>query len=114
MAPFWGQPEGPGPLWRETRRSECDDGLGAGSVSGGCVEDDLIYKIRDESLAVDRPQVVIYAVHITNRSIQPEITILAACRAQVCDSETVGERGQILPISTRISGICKEKAARAC
>ena len=35
-----------------------DDGLVSGSVSGGCVEDDLIYKIRDESLAVDRPQVV--------------------------------------------------------
>jgi xanthine dehydrogenase accessory factor len=39
-----------------------DDGLVAGSVSGGCVEDDLIYKIRDESLAVDRPQVVTYGI----------------------------------------------------
>jgi len=39
-----------------------DDGLVSGSVSGGCVEDDLIYKIRDESLAVDRPQVVTYGI----------------------------------------------------
>ncbi len=39
-----------------------DDGLVAGSVSGGCVEDDLIHKIRDESLAVDRPQVVTYGI----------------------------------------------------
>jgi xanthine dehydrogenase accessory factor len=39
-----------------------DDGLVSGSVSGGCVEDDLIFKIRDESLAVDRPQVVTYGI----------------------------------------------------
>jgi len=37
----------------------------------------------------------------------------------VFDSETVGERVQILTISRmlmklRISGICKEKAVRAC
>ena len=38
------------------------DGLVAGSVSGGCVEDDLISKIRDESLQVERPQVVTYGV----------------------------------------------------
>jgi hypothetical protein len=35
---------------------------------------------------------------------------LAACRTQVFESETVAERAQILPILTRISGICKEKA----
>ncbi len=39
-----------------------EDGLVAGSVSGGCVEDDLIFKIRDESLAVERPQVVTYGI----------------------------------------------------
>jgi xanthine dehydrogenase accessory factor len=39
-----------------------DDGLVAGSVSGGCVEDDLIFKIRDESLAIERPQVVTYGI----------------------------------------------------
>ncbi len=30
----------------------------------------------------------------------------------MCESETMGERGQILTISTRISGICKEKAVK--
>lgn len=39
-----------------------DDGLVAGSVSGGCVEDDLIDKIRNQSLRVERPQVVTYGV----------------------------------------------------
>lgn len=39
-----------------------DDGLVAGSVSGGCVEDDLIDKIRNQTLRVERPQVVTYGV----------------------------------------------------
>jgi xanthine dehydrogenase accessory factor len=39
-----------------------DDGLVAGSVSGGCVEDDLIDKIRNHSLQIERPQVVTYGV----------------------------------------------------
>lgn len=39
-----------------------DDGLVAGSVSGGCVEDDLIDKIRDQSLLVERPRIVTYGV----------------------------------------------------
>src|SRR5882672_5626077 len=38
------------------------DGLVAGSVSGGCVEDDLIYKIRNKSLAVDKPDTAIYGI----------------------------------------------------
>jgi xanthine dehydrogenase accessory factor len=39
-----------------------DDGLIAGSVSGGCVEDDLIEKIRNEAIAAKRPQLVTYGV----------------------------------------------------
>jgi xanthine dehydrogenase accessory factor len=39
-----------------------DDGVVAGSVSGGCVEDDLIYKIRNNSLAVDKPEVETYGI----------------------------------------------------
>jgi xanthine dehydrogenase accessory factor len=39
-----------------------DDGLVAGSVSGGCVEDDLIYKIRNKSLAVEKPEVAVYGI----------------------------------------------------
>ncbi len=39
-----------------------DDGLIAGSVSGGCIEDDLIAKARDGVLASGRPQVVRYGI----------------------------------------------------
>jgi xanthine dehydrogenase accessory factor len=39
-----------------------DDGLVAGSVSGGCVEDDLIDKVRARSLAAERPEVTIYGI----------------------------------------------------
>jgi xanthine dehydrogenase accessory factor len=39
-----------------------DDGQVIGSVSGGCVEDDLIDKVKGRALAVDRPQVVTYGV----------------------------------------------------
>lgn len=39
-----------------------DDGQVAGSVSGGCVEDDLIYKIRNKSLAVAKPEVAVYGI----------------------------------------------------
>lgn len=38
------------------------DGLVAGSVSGGCVEDDLIDKVRACSLAADRPEATIYGI----------------------------------------------------
>lgn len=39
-----------------------DDGVVAGSVSGGCVEDDLIYRIRDKSLAIDKPEIATYGI----------------------------------------------------
>jgi xanthine dehydrogenase accessory factor len=38
------------------------DGLVAGSVSGGCVEDDLILRIRNKSLAIDKPEIVSYGI----------------------------------------------------
>lgn len=38
------------------------DGLVAGSVSGGCVEDDLIDKVRECSLATDKPETTIYGI----------------------------------------------------
>jgi xanthine dehydrogenase accessory factor len=38
------------------------DGQVIGSVSGGCVEDDLIEKVRDQALAADKPQVTTYGV----------------------------------------------------
>jgi xanthine dehydrogenase accessory factor len=39
-----------------------DDGQVVGSVSGGCVEDDLIEKVREKSVAVSRPEKLIYGV----------------------------------------------------
>ncbi|MSQ89333.1 MAG: XdhC family protein [Betaproteobacteria bacterium] len=39
-----------------------DDGQVVGSVSGGCVEDDLIDKVRAGNVAKDRPQVITYGV----------------------------------------------------
>jgi xanthine dehydrogenase accessory factor len=39
-----------------------EDGLVAGSVSGGCVEDDLIDKIRSKSLAVSKPEIATYGI----------------------------------------------------
>jgi len=39
-----------------------DDGLVAGSISGGCIEDDMINKVRDKSLEVDKPSVVTYGI----------------------------------------------------
>src|SRR5213075_3576773 len=39
-----------------------DDGQVAGSVSGGCVEDDLINKVKSGSVAPDKPQLITYGV----------------------------------------------------
>jgi len=39
-----------------------DDGQIAGSVSGGCVEDDLIEKIKERSIAAQKPELVTYGV----------------------------------------------------
>ena len=39
-----------------------DDGLIAGSVSGGCIEDDLIAKVREGALTLSRPDLIRYGV----------------------------------------------------
>jgi xanthine dehydrogenase accessory factor len=39
-----------------------DDGQIVGSVSGGCVEDDLVEKVRDKFAAANKPEVVTYGV----------------------------------------------------
>lgn len=39
-----------------------DDGLISGSVSGGCVEDDLVEKVRAQAVATALPQVITYGV----------------------------------------------------
>jgi xanthine dehydrogenase accessory factor len=39
-----------------------DDGLVEGSVSGGCVEDDLVERVRREGIRATKPEVVTYGV----------------------------------------------------
>jgi xanthine dehydrogenase accessory factor len=39
-----------------------DDGQVSGSVSGGCVEDDLIDRIRNRELAGDKPELTVYGI----------------------------------------------------
>jgi xanthine dehydrogenase accessory factor len=39
-----------------------DDGQVVGSVSGGCVEDDLIEKIKDRSITAEKPELITYGV----------------------------------------------------
>lgn len=39
-----------------------DDGAIAGSVSGGCIEDDLIARVKAQALTAERPEVVRYGV----------------------------------------------------
>jgi xanthine dehydrogenase accessory factor len=39
-----------------------DDGQVSGSVSGGCVEDDLIDRIRKRELAGDKPELTVYGI----------------------------------------------------
>jgi xanthine dehydrogenase accessory factor len=39
-----------------------DDGQIVGSVSGGCVEDDLVDKVREKLVAAQKPELVVYGV----------------------------------------------------
>ena len=39
-----------------------DDGLIAGSVSGGCIEDDLVAKLREGALKLSKPELIRYGV----------------------------------------------------
>jgi xanthine dehydrogenase accessory factor len=54
----WGSAPRPVGAWLAIRQ----DGQLAGSVSGGCVEDDLIERVRTDVLAGDLPQIVLYGV----------------------------------------------------
>jgi len=40
----------------------CDDGRVVGSVSGGCIEDDLIERVRNEGITRSVPQIVSYGI----------------------------------------------------
>jgi xanthine dehydrogenase accessory factor len=54
----WGSAPRPVGSWLAIR----SDGQVAGSVSGGCVEDDLIRRVQSEILTRDTPEMVIYGV----------------------------------------------------
>ncbi len=58
VARTWGSaPRPPGALL-----AVCDDGRVEGSVSGGCIEDDLVARVRSGGLALLRPQILRYGV----------------------------------------------------
>jgi xanthine dehydrogenase accessory factor len=40
----------------------CEDGTVIGSVSGGCIEDDLIARVRDEGISRTTPEIVSYGI----------------------------------------------------
>jgi len=54
----WGSAPRPVGSWVGIR----DDGLIAGSVSGGCIEDDLVARLREGALALKTPELVVYGV----------------------------------------------------
>ena len=54
----WGSAPRPVGSWLAIRQ----DGQVAGSVSGGCVEDDLIRRVQTEILTRDTPELVVYGV----------------------------------------------------
>lgn len=54
----WGSSPRPPGAWAVLR----DDGAIVGSVSGGCVEDDLMRRVREGLLSNDKPQVLSYGV----------------------------------------------------
>ena len=54
----WGSAPRPVGSWLAIRA----DGQVAGSVSGGCVEDDLIRRVQTEILTRDTPEIVVYGV----------------------------------------------------
>lgn len=54
----WGSAPRPVGSWVGIR----DDGQIAGSVSGGCIEDDLVARLRDGALVLKAPELVVYGV----------------------------------------------------
>lgn len=58
VARTWGSAPRPAGAWMAL----CDDGKVQGSVSGGCIEDDLIERMRDGRIAGSRPFVLRYGV----------------------------------------------------
>src|SRR5450830_739535 len=40
----------------------CEDGQVVGSVSGGCIEDDLIARVRDNGIELSLPEIISYGI----------------------------------------------------
>ena len=63
-----------------------DDGLIAGSVSGGCIEDDLIAKLREGGLNIKKPELIRYGVDAAvahPHALQPEHYLRRISRSHV-------------------------------
>ena len=58
VARTWGSAPRPAGAWMALR----DDGVVCGSVSGGCIEDDLIDRMRAGELAAEGPSTGVYGV----------------------------------------------------
>lgn len=53
---------GSAPRPRGALAAFCDDGRMVGSVSGGCVEDDLTERLKAHTLALSLPEIVVYGI----------------------------------------------------
>lgn len=117
----WGSaPRAPG-AWLAIR----DDGRLVGSVSGGCVEDDLISRVRDEILPGTLPQLVSYGVSReeaarfglpcggTVRIVvepRPEPAVLAALLDKVAAKRLVAREVDLADGSSRLADATRGEA----
>jgi xanthine dehydrogenase accessory factor len=98
------------------------DGLVSGSVSGGCIEDDLIYRARHHTLTGTKPEVVTYGVSAEEArrfglpcggTIQVVLEPLAQAEAMQALLEKVETRGLIARELDMESGVSRVRAADA-
>src|SRR4026209_2155018 len=85
-----------------------DDGQVAGSVSGGCVEDDLIDKVKSGTAAPDKPQVIAVGVHEWDGTRGGP-----AVRGDAAGRPRAGDRGELDRIAARIDRQAATRAAQA-
>jgi xanthine dehydrogenase accessory factor len=99
-----------------------EDGLVSGSVSGGCIEDDLIYRARHHTLTGTKPEVVTYGVSAEEArrfglpcggTIQVVLEPLAQADAMRALLEKVETRGLIARELDMESGVSTVRPADA-
>jgi xanthine dehydrogenase accessory factor len=83
-----------------------DDGQVSGSVSGGCVEDDLIDRIRNHQIADAKPDVVVYGV---SKEQAARFGLPCGGRLQIV-LESLVDRGSLVALLDRIAS--RELVAR--